>query len=195
MRLFFKTSILLLISVLFLGCAETQPIEEPVDYSKIYQRDTENTIETQSKKIVFAATSDYEGFINEFSSVDVMENDEKTGEVKVLYTSGELEGKSRWVKKVIYKTSRIAKDDFSKGMVVIVNNMNPRDIKDTTYENWQVGIVYDTSQIEEKHKVVVEFPKGSTDFFASKESYLYFNARRVDEPKITDRRKFRSIMD
>ncbi len=195
MRLFSGVSLLLLISLFILGCGHKQPIEEPIDYSQIYQRELNKSSESKAKKIIFAATSDYEGFINEFSSVEVLEKDEKTDEVKVLYTEGELAGESRWVYKIIYQTSAIAKDDFSKGMIVIVNNLNPKDLKDTTYENWQVGIVYDVSQLKEKGIVMVEFPKGSTDFFASKESYLYYNIRSVDEPKITDRRKFRSIMD
>ena len=195
MRLLFKLPLLLLIFVFVLGCSssqEKQPIEDNTDYSKIYQRDTEIQ---ESQQIIFASPTNYEGFINEYSSVEILETKLNSNEVKVLFTAGAHEGHLKWTDKIIYKTSGVSKENFYKGMVVIVNNQNPKDPKNTTYERWQVGIVYDTTKLAEKGVIVVEFPKSKNEFFGSKETYHHFNVRYIQEPKIKDTRKFIYITD
>jgi len=189
MKLFSKVFLMVFSVAFVLGCAVQQ--KEEIDYSKIYQRSQKNKFEKKFEDIVFAPTTDYDLFLNTYSSAKIIERKEYGDEVKVKFTTGAMKDEEIWSDKVIYETSGITKDMIKKGMVVFVNTKDPVKLKNTTFESWQIGIVYSTDKLAEKGIVVVEFPKHKNDFFATKESFRYYNLREIDKPKIQDIRTFR----
>ncbi len=111
------------------------------------------------------------------------------GKYTVRFTDGPYKGKTIKTADVILKTAPADLENLRRGVVVLRDFLNPPNAKDLTYGRWNKAVVSDVSRIADG-KIVIEFPRDSNDFMATKETVYQHNLRVVVLPALKDPRTF-----
>ena len=114
---------------------------------------------------------------------------DKDPRYKVTFVNGPCEGKTVYTTDYIEKTSHVGNGRLVKGDVVLRDYWNPRKLSNELehLDHWNIGIVYDTSRLEEGI-VELEFPRDRNDFMAAREFIFLRNLRYIEKPQRKDPR-------
>ena len=115
---------------------------------------------------------------------------DKDPRYKVTFVNGPCEGKTVFTQDYIEKTSPVGNGRIVRGDVVLRDYWNPRKLSPEIehLDHWNIGVVYDTSRLEEQGVVELEFPRDRNDFMAAREFIFVRNLRYIEKPKRKDPR-------
>lgn len=176
---------LLVLSFCIAGCQHSQKQEEP--YNRTSSSDG---YERNFRRNIFAACVNPDKPYATYSLAHVnAKPTEEDPRYKVTFVNGPCEGKTIYSSDFIDKTSPVGHGRLVKGTVVLRDYYNPRKLNAETaaLDHWNVGIVYDTSRLEEG-VVELEFPRDRNDFMAAREFIFLQNVRYIDKPQKKDPR-------
>lgn len=176
----------LAVTILISACAAPQK-ETAEPYNRTGSRQEQESV---FRNKVFAAYSGEGQFYANYALAElVTQTSDKEGKFTVRFTAGPRKGAAHKTRDIIFKTAPADLENVRKGKVVIRDFWSPANSADSKYDRWNKAVIQDVSKIAEG-KIVVEFPRDTNDFIATKETIYTRNVRVVTDPELKDPRTF-----
>lgn len=182
-----KVFLILAVFIFAAACGTGQKAEPEAPYNREgSKQERENVFRGK----VFAAYSAEGHFYATYALADLVESTpDSDGKYLVRFSYGPNKGEYVRTRDVIFKTAHPDSAFLSKGMVVMRNFWNPKNDKNARYDRWNKAVVYSLDK-QKDGIVVVEFPRDTNDFMATRETLYIHNLRVPTEPELGDPRKW-----
>ncbi|MDR0291923.1 MAG: hypothetical protein LBI01_04040 [Elusimicrobium sp.] len=187
MRTFNKFLLFIIMPAFFAACSKTaDTASSDASYNRAGSRqEADNALRNK----VFAAYGGEGKFYAVYALATVVEGMDADGYYRVKFVNGPYSGEVRKTKDVILRTVSLRPQDIKKSQIVMYDTANPVNFKDSQLNQWQKAVVYDERQAADG-RVMLEFPRDSNDFMATREAAFPSNIRLITQPAVSDPRQF-----